>query len=111
MILPVIAVFKLIKTWLPEKAVEKIKFLKKDSLKEFVDPDQALKCWGGNDNYSFVFVPEAEESAASLNSMNNKKVRLPPCNIYSRIFAAGVVYLNVLISLIDDLPRLGRIYF
>lgn len=73
----VLAVFKIIKTWLPEKAVEKIKFLKKGDLKEYVDPDQALKCWGGNDNYTFVFVPEAEEDGVNIISSNhNKKVSL-----------------------------------
>ncbi|KAF2898449.1 hypothetical protein ILUMI_07727 [Ignelater luminosus] len=70
------AVFKVIKTMLPEKAVQKIKFVKKNDLNQFVDPDQALKCWGGNDNYSFVFVPEAEENAVVNNSItpSNKKV-------------------------------------
>lgn len=109
--MPVTAVFKIIKTWLPEKAVEKIKFLKRDTLKDYVEPDQALKCWGGNDNYTFVFVPEAEENATSLNIMNNKKVRLLTCNIYCHIFAVVIFYLNVLISLIDYLPLLGQIYF
>lgn len=61
---------------LPEKAVQKIKFVKKNDLNQFVDPDQALKCWGGNDNYSFVFVSEAEENAVINNSTtpSNKKV-------------------------------------
>nr|CAD7458065.1 unnamed protein product [Timema tahoe] len=52
------AAFKIIKTWLPAKAVQKIKFVNKSTLKEFVDPDQALKSWGGNDEYVFSFVPE-----------------------------------------------------
>ncbi|KAJ0184179.1 hypothetical protein K1T71_000602 [Dendrolimus kikuchii] len=54
------AAFKVVKTLLPAKAVEKMKFVEKDTLKEFVTPDQALVCWGGKDNYVFEFVPEVK---------------------------------------------------
>lgn len=53
------AAFKVIKSWLPPKAVQKIKFLSKSNLKEYVAPEQALKSWGGLDEYVFEFVPEA----------------------------------------------------
>ncbi|XP_069671502.1 motile sperm domain-containing protein 2-like [Periplaneta americana] len=52
------AAFKIIKSWLPAKAVQKIKFVNKSNLKDYVEPDQALKCWGGLDDYTFTFVPE-----------------------------------------------------
>ncbi|CAG4952817.1 unnamed protein product [Parnassius apollo] len=52
------AAFKVIKSLLPAKGVEKMKFVTKDTLKEFVAPEQALTCWGGKDNYVFEFVPE-----------------------------------------------------
>ncbi|CAH2064865.1 unnamed protein product, partial [Iphiclides podalirius] len=52
------AAFKVIKSLLPAKAVEKMKFVAKDTLKEYVPPEQALACWGGKDNYAFEFVPE-----------------------------------------------------
>lgn len=51
--------WKIIKTWLPPKSIEKIKFVDKKSLKEFVEPDQALVSWGGTDNYEYQFEPEA----------------------------------------------------
>lgn len=54
------AAFKVVKTLLPAKAVEKMKFTNKDNLKEFVAPEQALTCWGGKDNYVFEFVPEVK---------------------------------------------------
>ncbi|XP_042873015.1 motile sperm domain-containing protein 2-like isoform X2 [Penaeus japonicus] len=53
------AMWKIIKTWLPPKSIEKIKFVDKKSLKEFVEPDQALVSWGGTDNYEYQFEPEA----------------------------------------------------
>lgn len=52
------AAFKIIKTMLPAKAVQKIKFVDKKSLKDYVDSTQALKSWGGQDPYEFTFVPE-----------------------------------------------------
>ncbi|XP_047475376.1 motile sperm domain-containing protein 2-like [Penaeus chinensis] len=53
------AMWKIIKTWLPPKSIEKIKFVDKKSLKEFVEPDQALVSWGGTDNYEYQFEAEA----------------------------------------------------
>ncbi|KAK3915935.1 Motile sperm domain-containing protein 2 [Frankliniella fusca] len=52
------AAFKVIKSWLPEKAVKKINFVSKSNLKNFVDPKNALSCWGGEDSYEFSFTPE-----------------------------------------------------
>ncbi|XP_041983923.1 motile sperm domain-containing protein 2-like [Aricia agestis] len=52
------APFKIIKSLLPAKAVEKMKFVNKDTLKDIVPPEQALTCWGGQDDYVFQFVPE-----------------------------------------------------
>lgn len=50
--------FKIIKSWLPEKAVKKINFVNKSNLKNFVEPKYSLSCWGGQDSYEFSFVPE-----------------------------------------------------
>lgn len=52
------AAFKIIKSLLPPKAVEIMKFCNKDTLKEIVPPEQALVCWGGKDNYVFEFISE-----------------------------------------------------
>lgn len=52
------AAFKIIKSWLPPKAVDKIKLVDKKSLKEFIPLDQCLVSWGGSDNYGFEFEPE-----------------------------------------------------
>ncbi|KAJ1523416.1 hypothetical protein ONE63_001280 [Megalurothrips usitatus] len=50
--------FKIIKSWLPEKAVKKINFVNKGNLKNFVEPKYALASWGGQDNFEFTFTPE-----------------------------------------------------
>lgn len=75
------AAFKIIKSWLPEKAVEKIKFVNKKTLGEYVAPENALKCWGGTDEYVYTFVPEDIEVrtpfrdvGAGEGSNGNKKV-------------------------------------
>ncbi|XP_059477640.1 motile sperm domain-containing protein 2-like [Neocloeon triangulifer] len=52
------AAFKIIKSWLPPKAVDKIKLVDKKTLKDFIPVDQCLVSWGGTDNYDFSFVPE-----------------------------------------------------
>lgn len=67
------AAFKVIKTWLPEKAIEKIKSLKKAGLAEYVPLDQALTCWGGTNDYTFTFEPETNEKS-NAGISNNRKV-------------------------------------
>ncbi|XP_065211892.1 motile sperm domain-containing protein 2-like [Planococcus citri] len=52
------AAFKIIKSWLPGRAVQKIKFLNKATIKEYVNPNKMLVSWGGEDEYTFSFVPE-----------------------------------------------------
>lgn len=68
--------FKIIKSWLPAKAIQRVKFVDKKTLKDFVDADNALTCWGGNDNYVFTFVPEVRNNTAFTNGKfeNTKKV-------------------------------------
>jgi hypothetical protein len=71
------AAFKIIKSWLPEKAVQKIKFLSKKDIKEYVPLDQALTCWGGQNDYTFSFLPEPQESFTNNTSTpisTNRKV-------------------------------------
>ncbi|KAF4522258.1 hypothetical protein B566_EDAN011954 [Ephemera danica] len=52
------AAFKIIKSWLPARAVEKIKFVSKNTIQEYVPLDQALVSWGGTDEYEYSFEPE-----------------------------------------------------
>ncbi|KAJ8664740.1 hypothetical protein QAD02_006402 [Eretmocerus hayati] len=68
------AAFNIIKSWLPAKALPKIKFLKKSTLKEFVEPSVALKRWGGMSDYTFEFVSEAQSSTSMNGKLDGKKV-------------------------------------
>ncbi|KAL1517251.1 hypothetical protein ABEB36_001038 [Hypothenemus hampei] len=52
------AAFKLIKSWLPEKAIEKLKTVGKKDVMNWVIKSEALKSWGGDNDYVFSFVPE-----------------------------------------------------
>lgn len=52
---------------LPEKAVAILKVIKKKDINQYIDKDNCLVSWGGNDNYQFSFVPESRESAAPIN--------------------------------------------
>lgn len=69
--------WKIIKTWLPPKSIEKIKFVDKKSLKEFVEPDQALVSWGGTDNYEYQFEAEATNAFVPVanGDIEARKVR------------------------------------
>lgn len=70
------AAFKIIKSWLPAKAIPKIKFVNKSNLKDFIDPNDILRCWGGTNDYNFVFVPEEQTSTENAinDKLDNKKV-------------------------------------
>jgi hypothetical protein len=69
----ILAAFKIIKSWLPAKAVQKIKFVNKANLKDYVEPEQALKCWGGLDDYTFTFVPETRSAVPNDKLDDSKK--------------------------------------
>ncbi|CAH2064863.1 unnamed protein product, partial [Iphiclides podalirius] len=50
--------YKLLRGLLPAPAVQRLRVVTKDKLGEYVHSDQALKCWGGTNDYVFRFVPE-----------------------------------------------------
>ncbi|XP_054273872.1 motile sperm domain-containing protein 2-like [Macrosteles quadrilineatus] len=68
------ATFKIIKGWLPTKAVQKIKFVSKNTLKDYVEADQALTCWGGLDDYTYKFIPEVLDTPTVRLDEYKKKV-------------------------------------
>ena len=47
------AAFKVIKAWLPPAAVRKIKFLTKSNMGEYIDMENRLESWGGNDAWEY----------------------------------------------------------
>jgi hypothetical protein len=67
----------LIKKLLPPKAVARLRFLSPKTIGDYVDPDNQLKCWGGNNDYVFKFVPERRtiKDANHNNTNAVKKVK------------------------------------
>merc|ERR1719348_172420 len=43
-------------------AVKKIKFLTKSNMSEYVDDENRLECWGGQDTWEYKFEPESRHS-------------------------------------------------
>lgn len=71
------AAFKIIKSWLPTKAIPKIKVVNKTTLKDFVSPSEALKCWGGTNEFVFKFTSEVRTTTPEINGkLENRKVRI-----------------------------------
>ncbi|XP_066250152.1 motile sperm domain-containing protein 2-like isoform X2 [Euwallacea similis] len=52
------AAFKIVKSWLPEKALEKLKMVGKKDLSNYVPKNQAFTSWGGESTYVFRFISE-----------------------------------------------------
>ena len=70
------AAWKIIKAWLPAGAVKKIKFVNKNTVDEYVKPDQKLSAWGGEDSWEYEFVEEeikAELEPADKIEMNGNE--------------------------------------
>lgn len=50
-----LAAFKLVKTFLPPEALKILKVTTKKDIDQYVDKDNCLKIWGGNDDYVYKF--------------------------------------------------------
>ncbi|XP_050520494.1 motile sperm domain-containing protein 2-like [Daktulosphaira vitifoliae] len=64
------AAFRIIKSWLPAKAVKKMKFLSKSSLTDYVPKDSILSIWGGDCDYEFTFEPEIKKNEESKKKVH-----------------------------------------
>jgi len=47
------------KVVIPAHILERTKFVNKSQIGEYIDDANRLKSWGGNDDYEYVFDPEA----------------------------------------------------
>lgn len=52
------ASWNIIKLLIPAKVLEKIKFVNKDQIKQYIDDDNLPVAWGGKDTKQYVFQPE-----------------------------------------------------
>lgn len=69
------AAFRIIKTWLPEKAIEKLKMVTKKDVLNYVPKNEALKSWGGDNDYAFRFVSEnPQKTEPESNGTSVRKV-------------------------------------
>ncbi len=64
------AAWKIIKAWLPAGAVKKIKFVNKNTVDDYVRPDQKLVAWAGSDPWQYEFVEESESQTMNGHSSN-----------------------------------------
>ncbi|XP_017493864.1 PREDICTED: motile sperm domain-containing protein 2-like, partial [Rhagoletis zephyria] len=65
------AAFKIIKGFLPAKALEILKMISKKDITQYVDKNNCLASWGGNDLYEFKFVPEKVQRPTALTVISN----------------------------------------
>ena len=56
------AAFKVVKAALPAAGVAKLKDVNKSTFGQWVDDDNRLKSWGGNDGWEFKFEPEVKKT-------------------------------------------------
>jgi len=72
------AAWKIIRAWLPAGAVKKIKFVNKNTVDEYVHPEQKLLAWGGSDPWEYEFIeerttnPEPDEVETNINGNGNE---------------------------------------
>ena len=55
------ATWNIIKGWLPSAAANKIKFVNKKTIDEFIPQDQKFVAWGGKDDWVYEFVEEKQQ--------------------------------------------------
>jgi len=50
------ATWKIVKAWLPAKGIEKIHFVDRKSMDQFISKDQQFVAWGGKDDWVYEFI-------------------------------------------------------
>jgi len=60
--------WKIVHAWLPPQTAEKVKFVKEESLKEYIDDSQLLASFGGKDNYQYTSSEEIGTATSSTHS-------------------------------------------
>lgn len=69
---------------MPPKAVEALKFINKKNISEYITPENQQTCWGGKDNYQFVFTPQNPKvlilprDPEDVGDNNNNELRITP---------------------------------
>ena len=75
------AAFKIIKSWLPEAGVRKIKVVNKQTVGDYVQEESRPVEWGGHDTWEFEWVPGQFDG-----------VKMPPTLYKVRAFSYGLAF-------------------
>lgn len=80
------AAWKIIKTWLSPEAVQKIKFVDKLTIQEFISRDQLMEQMGGTEKFQYSYSPP---STMYSEVENNSSSKLSPDGVASTKKALG----------------------
>ncbi|CAG4974407.1 unnamed protein product [Colias eurytheme] len=99
--------FKIVKEMLPAQAIERLRMVNKDKLKDLVAPEQALVSWGGKDTYQFTFVPETKGNEPIKiqeddNYSPGEMLRLKPPKTLQFNFINNRITAQLIITNMDD---------
>ncbi|XP_041983932.1 motile sperm domain-containing protein 2-like [Aricia agestis] len=98
--------FKIVKGILPARAVEKLRTINKDKLKDLVAPEQALVSWGGKDDYVFKFISEgqtkSQESKLDTDYSPGEMVSLSPSKVLTFKTEKDVISAHLTIKNMED---------
>ncbi|XP_038220488.1 motile sperm domain-containing protein 2-like [Zerene cesonia] len=99
--------FKIVKEMLPAQAIERLRMVNKDKLKDLVAPEQALVSWGGKDTYKFTFEPEAKGNEPIKiqeddNYSPGEMLRLKPTKTLQFNFINNKITAQLIITNMDD---------
>lgn len=64
----ILAAFKVVKQLLPAKAIDILRIIKNKELPAYIQKDDILKAWGGDNPFEFEYIP------SSLSSTPPRKV-------------------------------------
>lgn len=63
--------YRVVKGLLPARAIERLRVINKDKIKDLIPINQALKCYGGTDDYEFEFIPERNSGNKRVTFVDN----------------------------------------
>ncbi|XP_013140028.1 PREDICTED: motile sperm domain-containing protein 2-like [Papilio polytes] len=63
--------YRVVKGLLPTRAIERLRVINKDKIKDLIPINQALKCYGGTDGYEFEFIPERNNGNKRVTFVDN----------------------------------------
>ena len=79
------AAFKVVKAALPAAGVAKLKDVTKSSFSQWIDDDNRIEAWGGNDDWQYKFEPEViKKKQETVRISHNESIYEEPTEIRQR---------------------------